>query len=76
MEYTKLSKTDLKLSRIGLGTWQFSEAWEKYGKTPAQVALNWLIMYSPLIVPIPGAKKPEHVIDNAGAVDWRLSYDD
>jgi len=49
---------------------------EKYDKTPAQVALNWLIMYSPLIVPIPGAKKPEHVIDNAGAVDWRLSYDD
>ena len=49
---------------------------EKYGKTPAQVALNWLIMYSPLIVPIPGAKKPEQVVDNAGAVDWRLSYDD
>ncbi len=24
----------------------------KYGKTPAQVALNWLITYSPLIVPI------------------------
>ena len=32
-------------------------------------------MYSPLIVLIPGAKKPEHVIDNAGAVDWRLSCD-
>ncbi|WFO75674.1 aldo/keto reductase [Desulfurococcaceae archaeon MEX13E-LK6-19] len=49
---------------------------EKYGKTPAQIALNWLIMYSPLIVPIPGAKKPEQVVDNAGAVGWRLSYED
>ena len=26
MEYTRLGKTDLKISRIGLGTWQFSEA--------------------------------------------------
>ncbi len=49
---------------------------EKYGKTPVQVALNWLIMYSPVIVPIPGAKKPEHVEDVVGAVGWRLSYDD
>lgn len=49
---------------------------EKYGKKPAQIALNWLIMYSQAIIPIPGAKSPEQVIDNAGAVDWRLSYDD
>ncbi len=52
------------------------ELGRKYGKTPAQIALNWLIMYSPSIVPIPGAKKPEHVRDNAGAVGWRLSYED
>lgn len=49
---------------------------EKYGKTPAQIALNWLIMYSPLVVPIPGAKKPEQVADNAASVGWRLSYED
>jgi len=49
---------------------------EKYGKHPAQVALNWLIMYSPVIVPIPGAKTPEQVEINAGSVGWRLSYDD
>jgi len=49
---------------------------EKYGKTPAQVALNWLISYSDTVIPIPGAKRPEHVIDNAGAMGWRLSFDD
>ncbi len=49
---------------------------EKYGKTPAQVALNWLIIYSENIVPIPGAKKPEQVVDNANAAGWRLSYED
>jgi len=56
----------MELKRIGA----------RYGKTPAQVALNWLIMYSPLIVPIPGAKKPEQVVDNAGSVGWRISSED
>jgi aryl-alcohol dehydrogenase-like predicted oxidoreductase len=27
MEYTALGKTREKISRIGLGAWQFSEAW-------------------------------------------------
>ncbi len=49
---------------------------EKYNKTPAQIALNWLISYSDTIIPIPGAKSPQQVIDNAGAVGWRLNYDD
>jgi aryl-alcohol dehydrogenase-like predicted oxidoreductase len=49
---------------------------EKYGKTPAQVALNWLLGYSSVVLPIPGAKSPEQVEDNAGAAGWRLSYED
>ncbi|MEM0326555.1 MAG: aldo/keto reductase, partial [Desulfurococcaceae archaeon] len=49
---------------------------EKYNKTPAQVALNWLIKYSPTMVPIPGAKTPEQVEENAGAIGWQLSYED
>ncbi len=52
------------------------ELGEKYDKTPAQVALNWLIGYSDIIVPIPGAKNPQQVEDNVKAVGWRLSYDD
>jgi len=47
---------------------------KKYGRTPAQIALNWLIMSSPQVIPIPGAKKPEQVIDNVGSVGWRLSF--
>ncbi|MEM0001988.1 MAG: aldo/keto reductase [Desulfurococcaceae archaeon] len=49
---------------------------EKYGKTPAQIALNWLIKYSPTIVPIPGAKTPGQVLENAGSIGWELSYED
>lgn len=48
----------------------------KHGKTPAQVVLNWLIMYSDVIIPIPGAKSPQQVEDNAGAMGWRLSRED
>ncbi len=52
------------------------ELGEKYGKTPAQIALNWLLGYSDIVVPIPGAKNPQQVEDNARSAGWRLSYDD
>ncbi len=40
-------------------------------KTPAQVALNWVLCKGAL--PIPGAKTFEQVEQNAGALGWRLS---
>lgn len=49
---------------------------EKYGKTPTQVVLNWLVSSSPVVVPIPGAKSPEQVVELANSVGWRLSYSD
>lgn len=41
------------------------------GKTPTQVALNWVICKGAL--PIAGATRPEHVSENAGALGWRLT---
>jgi aryl-alcohol dehydrogenase-like predicted oxidoreductase len=41
------------------------------GKTPAQVALNWVICKGAL--PIPGAKNQAQAEQNAGAVGWKLS---
>lgn len=43
-----------------------------YGKTPAQVALNWLVEQGN-VVPIPGAKNPQQASQNAGALGWALS---
>jgi aryl-alcohol dehydrogenase-like predicted oxidoreductase len=43
------------------------------GKTPAQIALNWLICKDTL--PIPGAKNARQAEMNAGAAGWRLSDD-
>ena len=41
------------------------------GKTPGQVALNWVICKGAL--PIPGAKTASQALENAGALGWRLS---
>ena len=42
------------------------------GRTPAQVALNWLVR-RPGIVAIPGAKNAEQVAQNARALGWSLT---
>lgn len=44
----------------------------KYDRTPAQVALNWLIAQGN-VVPIAGAKNAEQVRQNAGALGWSMS---
>jgi len=44
-------------------------------KTPAQVALNWLIMQGS-VIPIPGAKNAAQAQQNAGALGWELTPDE
>lgn len=44
---------------------------ERYNKTQAQVALNWLV-HNKKIVTIPKASNISHVRENAGAVGWKL----
>lgn len=48
---------------------------DKYQRTPAQVALNWLISLGN-VIPIAGVKTAEHVKQNAGALGWKLSDDE
>ena len=48
---------------------------EKHGgKTPSQVALNWIMAKK--VVPIPGAKNRAQAEQNAGARGWSLSPED
>ena len=47
---------------------------ETYQKTPAQVALNWLIMQG--TIPIPGAKNADQAQQNTGALGWQLASAD
>ncbi|WP_414526900.1 aldo/keto reductase [Nodularia chucula] len=48
---------------------------EKYDRTPAQVALNWLIAQGN-VIPIAGVKTPEQVKQNAGALGWKLNTEE
>jgi aryl-alcohol dehydrogenase-like predicted oxidoreductase len=48
------------------------EVAEQVGKTPAQVALRWLLEQSAVSSVIGGVRTVEHLRDNAGASDWRL----
>ena len=62
-------------SLIGREHRVLGEMAEKYGKTPAQVALNWVISQEG-VVAIPKSSNPLHILENAGAVGWRLSDED
>ena len=44
------------------------------GKTPSQVALNWMIVKG--VVPIPGAKNRHQAEENAGALGWAINNED
>lgn len=44
---------------------------DAHGRTPAQVALQWLIAKG--AVPIPGAKNRKQAEDNAGGMGWSMS---
>ena len=46
------------------------------GCTAAQLALAWLLAQGEDVVPIPGAKKHNRLVENVGAVDVRLTSQD
>jgi aryl-alcohol dehydrogenase-like predicted oxidoreductase len=46
---------------------------KEIGRTPAQVALNWLRLGPYSVIPILGARKLEQIEDNLGCLDFQLS---
>lgn len=53
------------LSRVG----------QKHGRTPPQVALNWLLSQEN-VFPIPRASTTAHVIENSGGAGWSMTEED
>jgi aryl-alcohol dehydrogenase-like predicted oxidoreductase len=45
------------------------------GRSPAQIALAWLLRRSPVMLPIPGASRLSHVEDNCAAAELVLTDD-
>ncbi|NEO54215.1 MAG: aldo/keto reductase [Okeania sp. SIO3B5] len=48
---------------------------EKYDKTLAQVALNWLV-FQDGVIPIAGCKNSEQVRQNIGAIGWEMNQEE
>ena len=54
----------------------FADVAQKHGVSPQQVALAWELAVSPVVIPIPGASRPESVRDSFRAVGLDLDDDD
>ena len=59
----------------GLGTSHaaFGEIAADRGVSPQQVALAWELAKSPVVIPIPGASRPESILDSLKAADLVLT---
>ena len=51
----------------------FSEIADVHGVSPQRVTLAWELAQSRCVIPIPGAKRPESILDSAAAADLELS---
>ena len=45
----------------------------EHGVSPQQVALAWLLSLSPAVIPIPGSRRPETILDSLAATRLELS---
>ena len=46
---------------------------EQKNATPAQISLAWMLAKKPFIVPIPGTRKLERLLENGQAADIQLT---
>ena len=51
----------------------FAETADELGVSAQQVALAWELAQSPVVIPIPGAKRPQSISDSAAAADLTLT---
>ncbi|WP_193614691.1 aldo/keto reductase [Nocardioides lijunqiniae] len=51
----------------------FAEIAQAHGVSAQQVALAWELAQSPVVIPIPGAKRPQSITDSAAAADLQLT---
>lgn len=54
----------------------FAEVAAERRTSAQQVALAWELAQSPVVVPIPGAKRPQSIRDSAAAADLRLTEEE
>ena len=65
-----------RAGRLGSAHTVFNEVADAHGVSPQQVALAWMLAKSPVIIPIPGASRPETIRDSAKAADLTLTEEE
>ncbi|KOU77183.1 aldo/keto reductase [Streptomyces sp. MMG1533] len=54
----------------------FHDVAAERGVSPQQVCLAWMLAKSPVVIPIPGASRPETIRDSAAAADLELDAEE
>jgi len=62
-----------RAGRLGERHAAFGEVADAHGVSPQQVTLAWMLAKAPVVIPIPGASRPESIIDSAQASELVLS---
>jgi aryl-alcohol dehydrogenase-like predicted oxidoreductase len=60
-------------SAIGLGGMPMSIEGGPTRVSPQRVTLAWMLAKAPVVIPIPGASRPESIIDSARAPELALT---
>jgi aryl-alcohol dehydrogenase-like predicted oxidoreductase len=59
------------------GKWaEFQAIADDHGVSPQQVCLAWELALAPIVIPIPGASRPESITDSALAAELELTADE
>ncbi len=65
-----------RAAKLGERFAPFAEVGEAHGVSPQQVALAWELAKAPVVIPIPGASRPETILDSVQAADLELSTEE
>jgi aryl-alcohol dehydrogenase-like predicted oxidoreductase len=65
-----------RAGRLGASHAAFQDVAEAHDVCPQQVTLAWMLAKAPVVIPIPGASRPESITDSARADELVLSADE
>jgi aryl-alcohol dehydrogenase-like predicted oxidoreductase len=65
-----------RASAVGERHGAFQRVADAHGVSPQQVALAWELSLAPVVIPIPGASRPESIQDSVGAAELVLTDDE
>jgi aryl-alcohol dehydrogenase-like predicted oxidoreductase len=62
-----------RAGKLGTSHEEFKRVADAHGVSPQQVTLAWMLAKAPVVIPIPGASRPESIIDSAQAAELTLT---